>query len=289
MTYLVKMGGYGKLWMPAPRNWEGIGMRNIEIVEISPEPKDIYRDVQGNDIVFWNRSGNREYRITFEGEFSTIHYHIDPNNIGEYDTSDPDYIRYTSPSSRIEAENQQIKDLAIEIVGQEKNVYFQTELIYKWVFKNLAFQGYDGATALSTLENMSGACGGHSFLYAALLRSIGIPARTIGGLTSREQSSLQPGLWDGNQNTMGTHVWNEIFLPNYGWVQSDSTAGYTHVFKIADQRIILFRGEDIELGNGYPLEIIPYFHMPQINFLGNASPPTQTIGDYLALEVELLQ
>ena len=275
-------------WMPA----RGIGTILVcemwKSLTFSPEPADVYQDVQGNQIVFWNRSGNQEYRITFELELSPIFYNIDPNNLGEYDTSDPEYIRYTSPSSRIESDNPEIKVLALEIIGNEGNPYEQSKIIYKWVLNNLDRQGHDAETALSTLQNQTGACGGHSFLYTALLRSIGIPARIIGGLTSREQNTFQSGIWNSDENTMGTHVWTEIYFPNYGWVQSDSTQENSKVFGIKDLRVVLFRGEDIELKNGYPLEIVPYFHMPQTDFLGNSDPATQTIGEYFALQVERL-
>ena len=169
-----------------------------------------------------------------------------------------------------------------------KNPYHQAKLIYEWVFNKLGRQGFDDETAVSTLEKQTGACGGHSFLYSALLRSIGIPARTIGGLTSREQSSFNSGLWNRDENTLGVHVWTEIYFPNYGWVQSDSTVSNKWVFGTKDLRIVLFRGEDIELGNGYPLTTIPWFHMPQTDFLGNSDPPTQTRGEYLKQEVEWL-
>ena len=68
MTYLVKEGGNGKLWMPAPRNWEGIGMRNVQIIEIFPDPIEQYQDEQGNQIILWNRNGPKEYSIKFEVE-----------------------------------------------------------------------------------------------------------------------------------------------------------------------------------------------------------------------------
>jgi len=285
MTYLVKEGGNGKLWMPAPRNWEGIGMRNVQIIEIFPDPIEQYQDEQGNQIILWNRNGPKEYSIKFEVELSEIHYSIDPEMIGDYDSSSAEYKKYTSPSSRIESDDPRILELAKSIIVDEINPYNQANLIHQWVARRIDGQGEDGETALSTLEMMSGACGGHSFLYIALLRSLGIPARNIGGIHNGGGSTkFETG--DSRDNSLRIHIWTEFYLPNYGWIQSDSSAGNKSFIGINGVRVVMFRGEDIELGHGYPLEIIPWFHMPQIDRIGNSDPKTQTIGEYLKLEVE---
>ena len=285
MTYLIKIGGSGKLWMPAPRNWEELnGMRNISIVDISPKPNDEYQDEQGNSIVFWNRNGSKEYSITFELDLSPIYYSIDPKKIGEYDFSETEYIRYTQPSSRIESSDTKIIELAKAIVGNETNPYLQAQKIHGWVSNNIKGEGYGGETALTTLEKKSGSCGGHSFLFISLLRALGIPARTIGGLHTAYSGDFENADWkDGN---LHTHIWSEFFLQNYGWVQSDTSAGNQNFGEINEKRVVLFRGEDIILGHDYPLDTIPWFHMPQTNTLGNSDPMTQTIGEYLRLAVE---
>jgi transglutaminase-like putative cysteine protease len=46
--------------------------------------------------------------------------------------------------------------------------------------------------------------------FAALCRSVGIPARATGGY------QLFPGM-------EGPHIWAELYLPNYGWVPVDTS------------------------------------------------------------------
>jgi hypothetical protein len=134
------------------------------------------------------------------------------------------------------------------------------------------------------LEYRQGDCGGHSFLFIALLRSLGIPARSVGGLHTGYQGYFTNGsFWD---HTLYVHIWSEFYLPNYGWIQSDTSAGDQNFAEINEPRLILFRGEDIELGHNYPLTTAPFFHMPQRNVLSGSDPRTNTAGEYLKLIIE---
>ena len=125
-----------------------------------------------------------------------------------------------------------------------------------------------------------------SWLFVALLRSLGIPARGVGGLTPMYQGDFSDG--NPREGTMGIHIWSEFYFPGYGWIQSDTSAGPQNFAKINEVRIILFRGEDIELGYGYPLGTIPWFHTPNNAIIGDSTPLTQTWGKHLTLSVERL-
>ena len=61
-------------------------------------------------------------------------------------------------------------------------------------------------------------------------------------------------------------MWAEFFLPNYGWIQLDSTS-YGFFGKSQSDRLILSKGSNIYLGHGYPNDPIPWFHMPHVNDL----------------------
>lgn len=275
--------------MPIPREWDGIGMTDVSVIDISPQPDDTFQDNQGNMIAFWNVGyrGAINYSITFYVDLAPIKYVINPNQISDYDKSSPEYQRYTQPSSRIESDNEIIIQLAKQIVGSETNPYKQARLIHAWVSNNIRGPGEDGETALSTLENLNGSCGGHSFLFVALLRSLGIPARDVGGLHTDYEGSFTDGsFWE---HTLYTHVWSEFYLPNYGWIQSDTSGGLQNFAEINEHRIVLFHGEDIVLGHDFPSKTVPWFHIPHVDLMINEGDPrTQWPGDSLTLTVEKL-
>lgn len=284
MTETLRIGGIDKLWMPVPKEWDGIGMSNVKVIEISPQPDDIYEDADGNKIAFWETKGRglTEYKIVFEADFSPVWYNIDPSKIGNYDTTSPEYQKYTKPSPWIESDNEAIVKLAHEIVGNERNPLIQARLIHDWVETNIG--PGDPQTALETLEKRSSDCGGHSFLFIALCRALGIPARPVAG--------IQPDYYQGRfisrvdqQGGLGFHVWSEFYLPGYGWVQCDTACGEgRNIIGIDEPRIILSRGE-VVLGHGIPVDNFPWFHIPRA--IPNPHPQYQTNGEELSLTVEV--
>jgi transglutaminase-like putative cysteine protease len=289
MTYSIRIGNVGKLWMPVPRDWDGRGMANVSIMDISPTPDDLYQGSQGNMIAYWDVDYRevQDYSITFSVDLAPIRVVVDPNSIGSYDQSSPAYQRYTQPSSRIESDHEQIVQLAHQIVGDESNPYRQAQLIHEWVAANIEGPGEDGETALSTLEKRNGSCGGHSWLSVALLRSVGIPARAVTGIHTKPDSSNE--FYSGSfwEETLGTHVWSEFFLPGYGWIQSDAVDAESFA-RISYLRIVLSHGEDIALGHDHPLGTVAWFHVPNIDEIGSGDPPTQNPGESLTLTVEKL-
>jgi transglutaminase-like putative cysteine protease len=212
MKITLKIGGVGKLWMPVPRDWDGIGMTNIKIIEISPTPDDLYQEPQGNLIAFWNVNfrSNQEYSILFQADFTAIKYMINSNSIGKYDTSSLDYQLYTQPTKEIQSSDNTIVILAHQIVGNEINQFEQARLIHRWVSENIKSGIY--SDALKTLEDKAGDCGGHSNLFIALLRALGIPARSVGGLGT-DYATGQLVSVDTKNGYMWGHIWSEFYLP----------------------------------------------------------------------------
>ena len=83
-----------------------------------------------------------------------------------------------------------------------------------WIHENVRYErGHTSVntTAADVLETMSGVCQDMTHLGLALLRALGIPARYVSGLLTR-----QPG---------ETHAWLEFLHPQIGWLPVDPTRG----------------------------------------------------------------
>ncbi|TAJ45555.1 transglutaminase-like domain-containing protein [Methanofollis fontis] len=153
-------------------------------------------------------------------------FEVDPASVLDYDTSDPDYILYTSSSRNIEVTDG-VRDLAASIAGNETNPCLAVHAVYRSIIDTYPYSQVPHAS-LDTVEPKvaessymlatgHGDCGTQSMLFAALCRSLGIPARAAGGY----QMLLA--------ETPGTHFWAEYYIEGYGWVPCDTT-----VAEIAD-------------------------------------------------------
>jgi transglutaminase-like putative cysteine protease len=146
---------------------------------------------------------------------------IDPAQVKPYNTSSPEYQKYTASGTNIVI-TPEMKKKARGIVGNETNPYLQAQLIYWHIMDTLPYshaphiQLAASGTPESTyvLETGIGDCGSQSMYFAALCRSLGIPARAIGGY------QMFPG-------SEGTHFWAEYYLEDYGWIPVDVTAAET--------------------------------------------------------------
>jgi len=221
---------------------------------LKSEPEEIARQIEvGYDILQDNiikaPNGPANPRLVTEGKYIISGYDIsrlpksDWINIKEFSSDsaeiiirqlakesyaltipidDPKLEEYLKPEPLIQSDNTEIIDLALSIIGNEKNAFEATQLIIVWVFQNIKKEfSPDISNALQTLRSGRGDCGEHSALTAALLRAAGIPARIAAGVV----------YWpDGGG--FAYHAWVEAFVGE--WIQIDPTlnesfADATHI------------------------------------------------------------
>jgi transglutaminase-like putative cysteine protease len=198
-----------RLWVALPPNHRG---QEVTVRNIYPPPEEISEDkLSGNRIVFWRitdfpLSGQLYCYYDFQFGRETVSTAIDPQKIKPYDKESEDYKRYTISEPWIEITDE-IRARALEIVGSEKNPYHQALRIFDWILENMVYEYPDPAKrgAANSFASLKGDCGEFSFVFCALCRSLGIPARTI------------TCMW----LTEAGHNWAEILLPGYGWIPVD--------------------------------------------------------------------
>ncbi len=213
-----------KLWLPVPV--ETGSQTSVTIISVEParyvkSPADtsadlglVYLEVPLEEIKDPFLNVTARYRfVQHEQRFA-----IDPTKVKPYNTSSPEYMKYTAPSGKIVI-TPEMKAKALSVVGNETNPYLQAQKIYWDVITTHPYSHaphfWMDATGTPEsgyfLTTGVGDCGTQSMYYAALLRSIGIPARATGG-------------YQMIQGYAGTHFWAEYYLEGYGWVPVDVTA-----------------------------------------------------------------
>ncbi|MFA5113896.1 MAG: transglutaminase-like domain-containing protein [Candidatus Margulisiibacteriota bacterium] len=219
--------GTFKIWIPLPI--ATAAQDNIKIVAIEPAKYvkgpfltsgdiglaylEVPLDTLKNDLKIEARYEFRHFAQRFK---------IDPAKVGSYDRNSQLYRRYTRSARNI-IFDAGIRDTARKVVAGEKNPYLAAQKLYYYVVEqiNYSFMPHLALEVLKVPESIYvhrhrfGDCGAQSIYFAALCRSLGIPARCPGGLQT----------FPIGQRGAGDHFWAEFYLPDYGWIPVDTSVG----------------------------------------------------------------
>ena len=214
--------GLFELWIPLPI--QTAAQRNVRVISIVPEEYvTIPPRVDGDIGLAYLKIPLEQLKedLNIRLRFSFSHYEqrfiIDPENVGEYDEESYLYRKYTRSYGNTTI-TPEIRQKAQEIAGDEKNPYLAAKRIYDYIVEDIDYSAMP-ELSLNVLgkpesvyvhEHSYGDCGAQSAYFCALCRSLGIPARSTGGM------QLCPG-------QEGAHFWAEFYLPNYGWIPVDTS------------------------------------------------------------------
>lgn len=192
--------------------------RDVENLSISPPPDiTVSKDIDGNIIDFWDLSEEckkgGDITITRHVRFTAYEtaFRVNPEKLGVCDPDDPVYRYYTRSQEMLELTPGVIA-LANEIVGKEKNSFLQARAIYNWCLSEIDYVYPPNRGIRYCLPRRTGDCGSYSLIFVSLCRAVGIPARVANGHWCCAQKK-------------NYHVWNEFYLPGYGWLPADATDG----------------------------------------------------------------
>jgi transglutaminase-like putative cysteine protease/sugar lactone lactonase YvrE len=214
---LVKL----ELFIALPRDLAS--QKLLEPARFDPRPSGVVTDQWGQKaehFVFENLQAGASASVKMkvhERAFST-HYVIYPEKVTEL-RKIPAAIRhkYLANSPKYDLNNPIIKEAVAEALGAERNPYWIARKIYRYVHKHMHYEmvgGWD--VAPKVLERGSGSCSEYSFVYIAMCRAAGLPARYAGSLVVRRDDASYDDVF---------HRWVEVYLPPYGWIPVDPSRG----------------------------------------------------------------
>ncbi|MBI4141517.1 transglutaminase domain-containing protein [Candidatus Woesearchaeota archaeon] len=155
--------------------------------------------------------------ITTKNEFATVKQKI------QYPIEIPqDIKKYLEPTKNIDSEHPDIVRKANELAQGHDDLFILVSTIALWVKNNINYSLSTMTAEVSqpaswVLKNKIGVCDELTSLFAAMLRSLGIPAKFVSGL-AYSNSPQTPEDW-------GPHGWAEVYFPTIGWVPFDPTFG----------------------------------------------------------------
>jgi transglutaminase-like putative cysteine protease len=122
--------------------------------------------------------------------------------------------------------SRQVRRTAGQVAGAQTSPYGKAKALQDWFRENFTYNlqvapGHDETAMDQFLASRQGYCEQFAGTYAAMARSLDLPARVAVGFTAGTKEA------DGKWHVTGkeAHAWPEVYLSGYGWVAFEPTPG----------------------------------------------------------------
>ena len=190
----------------------------------TPISCDVATTPPGRQIVYPDRLGNTVHRVRVSAPHQeliiaatgSVGLNNPPPDVDDIARSGIEYgleAQEFRTASRL-ADPAAVAELARSAAAGASTLLETVSSVARWIYENVRYErGHTSVntTAADVLVSMSGVCQDMTHLGLAMLRALGIPARYVSGLLTR-----QPG---------ETHAWLEFLHPQMGWLPADPTRG----------------------------------------------------------------
>lgn len=231
ITYMIDVTNSGlfqssvSLDVALPKTWTPdtyVEIKEIKGTGVSFETYSSRENSYANAVFDLNPHESVQVNVTFYSLRYKLEYYTHGSVQG---VSYPNQLAvYTQPEAYIESNDSVIESLATALVADRKNPFRIAEKMYDFVISQLKYEAQSEARgALWALLNRRGDCTEYGTLFVALMRAVGIPARTVTGHMTNALS--QGGVANATIWADSPHLWAEFYVEGYGWIPVDPTSG----------------------------------------------------------------
>jgi len=210
-----------------PREFAETNQR-VYFESISPTPKDIYRDEEGNILALFELPANKEDKIEITGYISVEQDSIEEQS-KTFDMSLKDYFekikssdyigRYLSATEYWEINDEYIKQEAETLIKDQGTLLNVIEANYKYVTDKLEYDQNKATsenTRIGAKEALLGGpavCMEYADVMISLLRAQGIPSRAALGYAKLERNCTRQPSKTSMGPSMGPRLWMAFCRP----------------------------------------------------------------------------
>lgn len=203
--------------------------QKIDIDEITPTPRKIYRDSEGNVIASFELAANKEDRIKVTGYISSSQDAYDIVTKNPMDITFSEYLekirndkgssKYLTPTKYWEVQDPFIQQKASELKEEKETLHDVVDAVYQYVNDTLTYDEVKASSenerigAVKALTGGASVCMEYADSMIAILRAQGIPARAALGYANITDTPVE----------LIRHQWLQIWIPDYGWLSIDPT------------------------------------------------------------------
>jgi sugar lactone lactonase YvrE len=192
-------------------------------VEFAPAPTDIVADKWGQKVARFHVNDLRadkftEFHMTVSAKMYETRFFVFPEKVGKL-ADIPKDIRdkYLVDEAKFDIDNPVIHQAVEAALGTETNPYWIARKIQQYCVDKLEYERVGGwNVAPEVLARGTGSCSEYTFVYIAMCRAAGLPARYAGAIVVRNDDASYDDVF---------HRWVEVYLPGYGWIPVDPSRG----------------------------------------------------------------
>lgn len=192
-------------------------------ITFSPQPDDSIQDRWQQPLAHFhftdlNAPAREQIVMTLTTELADTRWYVYPHKVGtQKDIPKAIKEAYLVDEDKYRVNDPIIKQAVTEAVGDETNPYWMMRKIHRYIRERLHYELAGGwNVAPQVLTRGSGSCSEYTFLFIAMCRAAGIPARYVGSLVIRGDEASTDEVF---------HRWSQVYLPGYGWVHVDPQGG----------------------------------------------------------------
>ena len=192
-------------------------------IEYSPEPAGFLTDKWGQKVAHYRFENLEATQFVTVGmkvraKLFNVRYYIFPEKTGELKDIPKDITeRFLADDTKYSVNDPFIQQSTKQAVGDETNPYWIARKIFNHVIDHIEYERVGWWNIAPTvLKRGTGSCSEYTFVYIAMCRAAGLPARYVGCLAIRGDDASVDEVF---------HRWVEVYLPNYGWIPIDPEGG----------------------------------------------------------------
>ncbi len=191
-------------------------------IQFEPQPAEILTDQWGQKVARFHYEnigpGQQVHAVMkVKAYMYDVNYFIWPDKVGTLKDIPESAKKYLQDGNKFDYHNPIIQHAVKEAVGNEQNVYWIVRDIFDYVRKHLYYERVGGwNTAPTVLARGNGSCSEYSFVFIAMCRAAGVPARYVGSIAERGEKASMDEVY---------HRWVEVYMPGYGWIPVDPSGG----------------------------------------------------------------
>jgi len=194
-------------------------------IRYEPQPTNFVTDRWGQKFAhfhFKNISAQKFLKPTMKLKVKNFQteYVIFPEKVGTLDQI-PNEIKekYLVDGLKYDINHPLIREGVKQAVGDEKHPFWMMRKIFDYICDKIDYNlkplgGWNPAPTV--LKRGTGSCSEYTFIFIALCRASGLPARYAGSIVVRSEDKGIDDVY---------HRWAEVYLPSYGWIPVDVSAG----------------------------------------------------------------